>query len=46
MHGWLASLAALDIPASSAGTQDLLSWRPVHLGLLPDLAEGHYFNGL
>lgn len=43
--GWLGTLAALDMPASSAATQDLLGWRPVHPGLITDLEEGHYFSG-
>jgi len=38
-------LAALDIPASSTSTRDLLGWRPVHPALIPDLEEGHYFSG-
>jgi nucleoside-diphosphate-sugar epimerase len=41
--GFLGALAALDIPRSSARTQELLGWRPVHLGLIADLEE-HYFN--
>ncbi|MGG1516134.1 SDR family oxidoreductase [Paenibacillus oryzisoli] len=42
--GFLGVLAALDIPRSSAQTQDLLGWRPVQLGLLEDLEQGHYFK--
>jgi nucleoside-diphosphate-sugar epimerase len=41
--GFLGALAAHDLPRSSAQTQELLGWRPVHLQLLPDL-EQHYFN--
>src|SRR5215469_12285020 len=41
--GFLGTLAARDIPRSSAQTQELLGWRPVHPRLLPDL-EQHYFN--
>jgi nucleoside-diphosphate-sugar epimerase len=41
--GFLAALAAHDLPRSSAQTQELLGWRPVHLRLLPDLEE-HYFT--
>jgi nucleoside-diphosphate-sugar epimerase len=40
--GFLARLLALDIPASSAATQELLGWRPTHPGLLDDLAAGLY----
>lgn len=40
---FLGAVAALDRPRSSALTQELLGWRPVHPRLLPDLEE-HYFN--
>ncbi len=40
---FLGTVAARDIPRSSAQTQELLGWRPVHPRLLPDL-EQHYFN--
>ena len=40
---FLGTVAAVDIPRSSAQTQELLGWRPVHPRLLPDLEE-HYFN--
>ncbi len=40
---FLAMVAARDLPRSSAQTQELLGWRPMHLRLLPDLEE-HYFN--
>ncbi len=40
---FLGAVAALDRPRSSAQTQELLGWRPVHPRLLPDL-EQHYFN--
>ncbi|MCF8567369.1 SDR family oxidoreductase [Alicyclobacillus tolerans] len=42
--GFLGTIAALDIPRSSAETQELLGWRPVHPELIPDLEQGHYFN--
>lgn len=38
--GWVASL---DNPTSSARTQQLLGWTPVHATLLEDLDAGHYF---
>ncbi|HEX3434233.1 MAG TPA: SDR family oxidoreductase [Solirubrobacteraceae bacterium] len=41
--GWLGGLLALDSPASSELTQDLLDWRPSGPGLIEDLDEGHYF---
>lgn len=41
--GFLGALVAVDNPTSSALTQELLGWRPVHPGLLADLDQGHYF---
>jgi nucleoside-diphosphate-sugar epimerase len=41
--GWLGRILAIDQPASSALTRDLLGWRPVQPGLLEDLDKGHYF---
>ena len=41
---WMAAFWALDTPASSALTQKRLGWRPTHLGLIEDLAQGHYFR--
>ncbi len=40
---FLGMVAAVDRPRSSALTQELLGWRPVHPGLLADL-EQHYLN--
>jgi nucleoside-diphosphate-sugar epimerase len=40
---FLGTVAAADRPRSSAQTQELLGWRPVHPGLLSDL-EQHYFT--
>lgn len=40
---FLGAVAAADRPRSSARTQELLGWRPVHPALIPDLEE-HYFN--
>jgi len=42
---WLSHFIAMDSPASSALTRELLGWQPVQLGLLADLDEGHYFKG-
>jgi nucleoside-diphosphate-sugar epimerase len=42
--GFLAAFAQLDNPTSSAQTQTRLGWRPAQPGLLPDLAERHYFE--
>jgi len=41
---WLARFFALDIPASSARTQEQLGWRPRQPGLLADLERGSYFE--
>ena len=40
---WLAHFVALDSPASSEFTRDLLRWKPTQPGLVDDLDEGHYF---
>ena len=42
--GFLAMFVALDNPASSALTRELLRWQPEHPGLLDDLTQGHYFQ--
>ena len=42
--GWLGAFLALDTPASSALTRELLGWQPTHPGLLDDLGKGHYFD--
>jgi nucleoside-diphosphate-sugar epimerase len=41
---WLAGFLAIDSPASSALTRELLGWQPTHPGLLADLDQGHYFR--
>ena len=41
--GFLGMLVQLDNPTSSALTQELMSWKPEHPGLIEDLDEGHYF---
>jgi nucleoside-diphosphate-sugar epimerase len=40
----LGILLGIDMPASSIITQDVLSWRPSHPGLMDDIEEGHYFT--
>ena len=42
--GWLGQILALDQPASSTLTRELLAWRPVQPGLIEDLDKGHYFS--
>jgi nucleoside-diphosphate-sugar epimerase len=39
-----APFMSLDLTISSAHTQRLLGWKPVHAGLLADLEQGHYFT--
>jgi nucleoside-diphosphate-sugar epimerase len=41
---WLGGFLALDSPASSALTRELLGWQPTHPGLIEDLDKGHYFH--
>ena len=43
--GWMALFAGLDMPATSARTQQEMGWHPTHKGLLADLEEGSYFVG-
>jgi nucleoside-diphosphate-sugar epimerase len=42
--GFLGMILAVDQPASSALTRELLGWRPVQPGLIEDLDKGHYFG--
>jgi nucleoside-diphosphate-sugar epimerase len=42
--GWLGGFVAIDSPASSALTSELLGWQPTQLGLIDDLDKGHYFD--
>jgi nucleoside-diphosphate-sugar epimerase len=42
--GFLAGLLAMDCPASSALTREMLGWQPTHPGLIDDLDQGHYFH--
>lgn len=42
--GWIAAFFALDIPASSALTRELLGWTPTHPGLMEDLEARSYFQ--
>ncbi len=43
--GFLGAIIAVDQPASSALTRELVGWQPTHLGLIADLEQGHYFDG-
>jgi nucleoside-diphosphate-sugar epimerase len=42
---WLANFLALDSPASSSQTRDIMEWKPKQLGLIDDLNEEYYFKG-
>jgi nucleoside-diphosphate-sugar epimerase len=42
--GFLGQILAVDQPASSTLTRELLGWRPVQPGLIADLGKGHYFG--
>jgi len=42
--GWFAHFAALDNPASSQQTRDLLGWQPKQPALIPDLDRARYFE--
>jgi nucleoside-diphosphate-sugar epimerase len=43
--GWFAHFAAIDSPASSQRTRELLGWQPTHPGLIADLDRPSYFGG-
>ena len=40
----LTLFASMDVPASSALTQQRFGWHPAQPGLIADLDEGHYFS--
>jgi nucleoside-diphosphate-sugar epimerase len=42
--GFLGGFWAVDGPASSQLTRELLGWEPTRQGLIADLKEGHYFD--
>jgi nucleoside-diphosphate-sugar epimerase len=42
--GWFAHFAAIDCPASSRHTRELLGWQPRQPGLIADLERGRYFE--
>lgn len=41
--GFLGVFYAIDMPAASPLTRELLGWSPTQVGLLEDLDQGHYF---
>jgi nucleoside-diphosphate-sugar epimerase len=42
--GWFAHFAAMNNPASSQRTRELLGWEPKQPGLIPDLDRPRYFE--
>lgn len=42
--GFLGPILAVDQPASSVLTCELLGWQPVEPGIIVDLDQGHYFE--
>jgi nucleoside-diphosphate-sugar epimerase len=42
--GWFAHFAAIDSPASSQRTRELLGWQPKQAGLIPDIDRPAYFG--
>jgi len=42
--GWFAHFAALDNPASSRRTREVLGWQPTQAALIADLDRGRYFE--
>jgi len=42
--GWLGAFVGLDLPASSAQTQERLGWHPTGRGLIADLEQMRYFD--
>jgi nucleoside-diphosphate-sugar epimerase len=42
---WMARFVGMDIPASSALTQEWLGWEPAQPGLIADMEQGSYFKG-
>jgi nucleoside-diphosphate-sugar epimerase len=41
---WLGDFLAIDAPATSTLTRELLGWQPTQPGLIDDLDQGHYFS--
>lgn len=39
---WFAHFAQMNLPSSSAWTQDALGWKPQEIGLLEDLAKNYF----
>jgi nucleoside-diphosphate-sugar epimerase len=43
--GWFLHFASINVPASSAQTQQQMGWKPTQIGLIADLETGTYFQG-
>jgi len=43
--GWFEHFAAIDNPASSKRTRELLGWQPKQPGLIADIDRPRYFEG-
>jgi hypothetical protein len=43
-YGPLAMFAGVDMPASSALTQERLGWSPAEIGLIADIGQPDYFK--
>jgi hypothetical protein len=41
---WFADFAAIDVPASSQKTRELLGWKPKQPGLIDDVDREQYFK--
>jgi nucleoside-diphosphate-sugar epimerase len=41
---WFADIPAMDVPASSQKTQELLGWKPKQPGLIADVDREQYFE--
>jgi len=41
--GWFAAFAAIDCPASSKLTREILGWKPTQPGLIADIDRENYF---
>jgi len=44
--GWMAAFAGMDLSASNQHTREQLGWQPKERGLIADMGEGLYFQGV
>jgi nucleoside-diphosphate-sugar epimerase len=45
-YGWMAGFAGMDLSASSHLTREKLGWQPKERGLIADMEQGLYFEGV